>query len=107
MSKVLIIKDNEDSSAVFFTEVFQHLGYETIYVDTVGNAGRYITDVDIRAMFVDIDSVTDDSALEALIKEAKPYKMVVLYGTEKKKDLICRAFELDIDDYIRKPIDKD
>jgi hypothetical protein len=32
-------------------------------LETVGDAGRYITDVDIRAVFVDIDSVTDDSAL--------------------------------------------
>ena len=105
MSKVLIIKDNDDPCTGFVTGVFEQLGYETICLDTVGDAGRYISDVDIRAVFVDIDSVTDDCALEALIQEAKPYKMVVLYGSEKKKDLICRAFELNIDDFIRKPID--
>ena len=106
MSKVLIIKDNYDPCTELLPVVFERLGYETICLDTVGDAGRYITDVDIRAVFVDIDSVTDDSALEALIKEAKPYKMVVLYGSEKKKEFISRAFELDIDDYIRKPIDE-
>lgn len=106
MSKVLIIKDNNDPSSQFLPSVFDRLGYETICLETVGDAGRYITDVDIRAVFVDIDSVTDDSALEALIQEAKPYKMVVLYGSEKKKDLICRAFELNIDDFIRKPLDQ-
>lgn len=106
MSKVLIIKDNNDPSSQFLPSVFDRLGYETICIDTVGDAGRYISDVDIHAVFVDIDAVTDDSALEALIQEAKPYKMVVLYGTEKKKDLICRAFELNIDDFIRKPIDE-
>lgn len=106
MSKVLIIKDNNDTCSALLPGVFSKLGYETICIDTVGDAGRYISDVDIHAVFVDIDAVTDDSALEALIQEAKPYKMVVLYGTEKKKDLICRAFELNIDDFIRKPIDE-
>ena len=62
MSKVLIIKDNCDPCTELLPVVFERLGYETICLDTVGDAGRYITDVDIRAVFVDIDSVTDDSA---------------------------------------------
>ena len=103
MSKILIITKENDPYGERLPEIFRRLGYDTLSMYSVGDAAKYIADGDVYAVFVDLDAVSDSSSLEALVKVAKPYSMVLLHGSEKQTDMICRAFELGADDYLRKP----
>ena len=103
MPKILLIRKNDDPCCEPLPEIFSRLGYDTICVNTAGDALKHIADANAYAVFIDIDAIPDFAQLEELITAAKPYKMVVLIGSEDNPDVICRAFALGIDDYLRKP----
>lgn len=103
MSKILLIKKDDDSCSQILPEIFCRLGFETICVESVGDAGKYIVDGDMYAVFIDIDVVSDSCTLDALIKIAKPYSMVVLLGSDRHLDMISHAFDAGADDYLREP----
>jgi len=103
MPKILLIRKNDDTCCEPLPEIFSRLGYDTICVNTADDALKHIADANTYAVFIDIDAIPDFAQLEELITAAKPYKMVVLIGSEDNPDVICRAFALGIDDYLRKP----
>ena len=103
MSKILLIRKNDDPSCQRLPEIFSRLGYDTICLDTADDAQKHIAEANAYAVFIDIDAISDFEQLQTLITAAKPSKMVVLIGSEKNSDMICRSFELGIDDYLRKP----
>ncbi|MCR5454462.1 MAG: hypothetical protein K6F33_05690 [Bacteroidales bacterium] len=106
MSKVLLIHKSDDPGCQMLLNIFERIGSQPICVDTVGDAGKYIADGDIFAVFVDLDIVSEISALEALIKMAKPYAIVVLLGSDRQFQLISQAFDIGADDYLRKPFNE-
>ena len=103
MSKILLIQKDDAPDCQHLPEIFRRLGHETICLYTIGDAGKYIADGDIYAVFVDLDTITENSALDALINMAKPSTIVVLLGTDDQYQLVSHALETGADDYVRKP----
>ncbi len=106
MSKILLIRKDDDPIDRMLPDTYQKLGYGTISVGSADEAEQYLAQADVTAVFVDLEAVHDCPTLEKIIKKAKPYKMVVLLGTDDKPELICHAFNNGADDYIRKPFNE-
>ena len=107
MSKILLISKDDDPDCKLIQGVFRRLGHETICLNDVRDAGKHLAAGDIYAVFVDFDTITENTALEELFNAAKPYTIVVLIGTDDKFHQISSALDKGADDYLRKPFNSE
>ncbi len=107
MHKVLLITNENEQCQAQLSKILTKLGYKTLCTSDTEKAQQVVAERNIYAVFIDLDTIDEMTRLENLVNNTKQYSKIVLLGPESKSDMICRAFEMGADDYLRKPFKDD
>jgi len=102
VKKVLFIENNEKEYARL-KNLVEQFGYISYQARDYDSAMSTLTAEHFYAVMVEIDAIPSIYDIDTIIRQAKPYAMVMLKGDEKNEDIICQAIGLGADDFIRTP----
>ncbi len=102
MPNILIV-DKNDKSYNRLSNLLASIGYDTRQSSSFDDAKISVLSKVCYAVIIDLDTINSIEQIDYLVKNTKPHAIVMLMGPEAYEDIICKAFEIGVDDFVRTP----